>query len=56
MAHIWHLQYKGMRSHANQYLLVHVFHVVDGDERIIDGHNVDIGLVCGSAHYKTGNG
>ena len=34
-------------------VFVHVFHVINRDERIIDSHNVDIGLVGGSAHHKT---
>ena len=30
-----------------------VLTVIDRDERVIDSHNVDIGLVCRSAHNKT---
>ena len=43
------------RYHAIAFrnLLVHVFHVVDRDEGVIDSDNVDVGLVGSRAHHKT---
>mmetsp|Transcript_86431 Transcript_86431/g.129610 ORF Transcript_86431/g.129610 Transcript_86431/m.129610 type:complete len:345 (+) Transcript_86431:45-1079(+) len=37
---------------VGRIVLVHVLHVFHRDEGIVDGHNVDIGSVCGSAHHK----
>jgi len=30
----------------------HVLHVVSGDERIVDGHNLDVGVVSGGAKHE----
>ena len=31
----------------------HLFHVVDRDEGVVDGHNLNIWLVCGRTHHQT---
>ena len=34
-------------------ILVHVLHVVDRDEGVVDGHDLDVGAVGCGAHDKT---
>ena len=40
-------------SAVDGVILVHVLHVVDGDERIVDGNDVNLGVVLGGAHDET---
>ena len=40
-------------SAVDGIVLVHVLHVVHGDEGIVDGNNVDLGIVLGGTHDET---
>ena len=40
-------------SAVDGVILVHVLHVVDGDEGIVDGNDVDLRVVLGGAHDET---
>jgi hypothetical protein len=39
-------------STVGAIVLVHVLHVVDRNEGVVDSDNVDIVLLCGGAHDK----
>ena len=36
-------------------VLEHVLHVVEGDEGVVDGHNLNVGVGARSAHHKAAN-